>query len=644
MVGTDTRNYDIDDPKGVRRKTKPKIRAWIHRSDNTGIEVTPRYGYGGYCESHLDSVTVKAPSTIRGPSGAKMERAMRNELVDRLTDLLYDNHMITAVSSQTMSQIDSFAQRDYAIPSIALMEQAGLRAWNHIATNLTGKEHNLVFVAGGGNNGGDALVMARQAFNDGWKNCTCVLCGSHLSPACITQRSICRNLGLAVIDISAGQPVPTLSSGPQLDLAKQAIDAADLIVDGIAGTGLRGPLSGIAAQLVAILNERAVQGVPIVSVDVPSGAGDDVSVTAPVVRACATVAMGLPKAICYHPVIRACSGDIVTVNPSFPPQLLEKAFPMVRIATYEDCVPREMKPTDYKNTRGHVAILGGSAGYTGAPRLSARAAFHARCGLVTLFADRESYPILATENPSVIVRQLPETTVSVQGRAIPELAVQELKEYQAILAGPGWGAGREELLRALFDSRTPLVLDADGIGAYAVLVKQDPLALKGHGPLLLTPHPGELRVIAQAVLGDAAAQAIGRTDTPAMYLSLLQELSRRTEAVVLAKSHVNWIVGSEPWQAAAPRAVIVDSMTCELGVAGSGDVLAGVCAAMLGQNPASPFQAAINGALIHLEAGKLAIKKQGWFSSEELVEQIGLAIGSRTCRMEKAPLRTGGLS
>jgi NAD(P)H-hydrate epimerase len=559
-----------------------------------------------------------------------------NELVDRLTVLRYDSRMIAAVSSQTMSQIDANAQRDYAIPGIALMEQAGLRAWNHIAASLSGKEHKLVFLAGGGNNGGDALVMARQAFNDGWRNCTCVFCGTHLSPSCITQRAICRNLGLAIIDTSAGATGQTglNASNSRLDIVIQALNDADLIVDGIAGTGLRGPLAGISAQLVEILNERADQGVPIVSVDIPSGVSDDVSVAAPVVRACATIAMGLPKASCYHPVIRACSGDIITVNPSFPPQLLEKAPPMAQVFTYEDCVLQARKPTDYKNTRGHVAIFGGSAGYTGAPRLAARGAFHARCGLVTLFADRETYPILATENPSVIVRQLPEASATAPFRNATDLTFQDLKDYQAVLAGPGWGAGREDLLRILLDSRLPLVLDADGIRAYASLIKQDPLVLKGHGPLLLTPHPGELRIIVQAVLGEAAAQAIGRTDTPAMYLALLQELSRRTEAVILAKGHVNWIVGSEPWQAANPKAAIVDSRTCELGVAGSGDVLAGICAALLGQDVSSPFKAALDGALVHLEAGKLATRKQGWFSSEELIEQVGVAIDGRTGRAD----------
>lgn len=511
------------------------------------------------------------------------------------------------------------------------MEQAGLRAWNHIAASLSGKDHCLVFIAGGGNNGGDALVMARQAFMDGWHNCVCILCGTHLSPSCIAQRAICKNLGLVMIDTNSQPSVMVGNSalsttGTLPEAVSQAILDADMIIDGIAGTGLRGALSGTAAQLVDALNERAEQGIPIVSIDVPSGASDDVPVTAPVVHACATITMGLPKASCYHPVIRAYSGDIITVNPSFPPQLLAQAIPMARIVTFEDCSITAFKPTDYKNTRGHVAVFGGSSGYTGAPRLSSRSAFHARCGLVSLFADPEVYPILASESPSVIVRQLQEIHRSADSRqSVSSISVQDLAPFQALLAGPGWGAGREDILRVLLDSRQPLVLDADAIKAFASLIRQDPLSMKGHGPLVLTPHPGELRIIVQAVLGEAAAQAIGRTDTPSTYVALLQELSRRTDSVILAKGHVNWIVGSDPWQSASPQAVIVDSMTCELGVAGSGDVLAGICVAMLGQEP-SPLQAAVQGALIHLQAGKQAVEKQGWFSSEDLIEQIGLVI------------------
>lgn len=540
-------------------------------------------------------------------------------VVDRHNDLRYDSRMITAVSSQTMSQIDSSAQRDYAIPGIVLMEQAGLRAWRQVSRTIESKDVAVVFVAGGGNNGGDALVMARQAFNDGWMNCRCILCGTHLSPSCITQRAICRNLGIETIDVASGSD----GDGP-MARAEQALASADLIVDGLSGTGLRGPLSGAAATLVALINQCADREIPVLSVDVPSGAGDDVPVTAPIVRACATISMGLPKLCCYHPVVRAYGGEITVVNPSFPARLLGQAPATVQLATFSDCSLTAMDSTRYKNTRGHVAVFGGSPGFTGAPRLAARGAFHARCGLVTLFADDEIYPVLAAENPSVIVRKLPMQTIS--GKTSIGLSVADLQDFQAILAGPGWGAERTDLLRVLLDSRLPLVLDADGIKAYAALVQQDPLVLKGHGPLLFTPHPGELRILVQAVLGQAAAQTIGRADTPALFLALLQELSKRTESIVLAKGHVNWIVDSTT--SPSPRAVVVDSMTCELGVAGSGDVLAGICAALLSQKPVAPLGCAVDGALLHLRAGTLAKEKQGWFSSEELVEYVGLAVNS----------------
>ncbi|WP_320130735.1 NAD(P)H-hydrate epimerase [uncultured Sphaerochaeta sp.] len=171
------------------------------------------------------------------------------------------------VTSSEMASIDSIAQHRYKIPGLSLMETAGFKIWAAVKGQLY-KEQKLVFLCGGGNNGGDALVVARLAFDEGFLNQVCILVGSHISPSCFTQR-----------EIAKAYELPSLVLGQDLlPNAEQTILDAEVLFDGLSGTGLSGELKGVYRDLVLLANKsKALR----ISIDIPSGVGDDISAQAP---------------------------------------------------------------------------------------------------------------------------------------------------------------------------------------------------------------------------------------------------------------------------------------------------------------------------------------------------------------------------
>ncbi len=521
----------------------------------------------------------------------------------------YYTDMETLASTQTMEVIDSKAQSDYAIPGLILMEQAGVKAWRALIERLADrdwKEQRFLCIAGGGNNGGDALVMAREALFAGVRKTTVLLVGSRISNACATQRNICRSLGLSMVEAE--------SSGDTLaSEALKVVGEADILIDGLAGTGLRGMLTGLSAELVKAVNVRKSQGAFVFSVDIPSGCSDLVSAAAVRVQADVTITMGLQKAACYHPPFRPSWGEVIRINPSFPIKLLKNAPAVALLCDDGDLRLPAVSDQSYKNRRGHVGLFAGSQTYTGAPRLSARAAFHARGGLVTLYCDKEITSVVATESPSVIIRGLDSNSVVSAG--------QLMDLHQALVAGPGWGEGREDLLLTLLRSGLPMVLDADGITCFANLVGGHRLQANDHGPLVLTPHPGELHRMLEILNMPLLAQESGTGSSPEAFIDALQRVAVALEVILVYKSHVVWIVDG---RSAGNLPLVVDGMNSSLGVAGSGDVLTGIVGAFLAQG-LDALEAAKAGVIVHQKAGRIARDAHSWFDSQELVDAVGNA-------------------
>ncbi len=507
------------------------------------------------------------------------------QFVDHPLFLLYSTAMKHVVLSSEVAKIDTASQDVFSLPELSLMESAAMGVWSVVESRIPTKDASLVFLCGGGNNGGDTFAVARLAYNSGFRKLLCIFSGKRLSPSCKRQRDILTNYGIEIITF--GEIVT--------DRVREAIEQADFLFDGLAGTGLKGPLRGDALTLVRLANQSKAY---MIAIDIPSGVSEEVAASAVHGKADLTITFGMRKLAMYHPLTRSDCGEIVEKNPSFPPHLLEKAPIACDLYTSEDSILHKLPSSSYKNKRGHLGIVGGSKEYTGAARLSARSAFASRAGLVSLFCDEDVYSIAASEAPSLMVRVLKEVT--------------ELSSCDALLVGPGWGGGRSSLLEKIFSLEKCVVLDADGITAYAELLNNTEAI--AHGPLILTPHLGELKRLTD-VLYEQAPE-----DTPLAFVSMVQDIADRLNAVLVVKSSLVHI--AFPGES---RIAVIEGLNPSLGVAGSGDVLSGIIGALVGGG-ATVKEAALQGSLLHQESGSLAYAEHGYYDSETLIDCLGQVV------------------
>lgn len=496
---------------------------------------------------------------------------------------MYSIGMKSLALAKTVADLDAQAQDTACLPALVLMESAGLQIFEVWKPELT-RHDRLVFLCGSGNNGGDALVVARYAWNAGYTNSLLILLPKKGSVSYQLQCDITKTYGFETL---VWEP-------SQLERVQKELQAATWIVDGLFGTGLSGELRGDVRLLVDLANESQAKKL---SVDIPSGLGDEVPVTSLHMHADLTVTMGLEKLAMFHPSSRASCGRIITVNPSFPPFLMEKAPYAALLCERTKASLAPLDSREYKNSRGHVAVFSLSEHYTGAARLAARACYFARAGLVSLYCDREALPITASEAPSLMVKVY-------EGHDLPS--------YDALLVGPGWGDGREVLLKTLMGTGIPMVLDADGIRCYARLLKQGEEV--SHGPLILTPHLGELKALC-----DAFSYPEKVLRSPVSFFATLEELSQRLHATMVVKSSLVHIASE------TEKVVVIEGLNPSLGVGGSGDVLSGIIAALLAKLK-DPVVSALEGALLHQEAGRMARQSCGYYDSEALLAFVGKAV------------------
>ena len=490
--------------------------------------------------------------------------------------------MKSLVLASELAKLDENVQRLTNIPALCLMESAGLQIYQSWKPYLV-KDDRLVFLCGAGNNGGDALVVSRYAFQDGFTNQLLIFIGNRISESCAIHRSVARAYGL-----------PSLKAEEtDISVLLGEMAQAAWIVDGLMGIGLKGSLSGLSASLVDAANQsKALK----LAIDVPSGLGDEVACAGTMIKANLTVTMGSLKRSMFHPLTRSRCGTIVCVNPSFPPFLLEQVPQAAQLCDRKACLPK-LDSSEYKNSRAHVGIFGGSTSYTGAARLSAKACFGARAGLVSLYCDPEVFSLAAASSPSVMVKVY-------EGQPIPP--------YGALLVGPGWSPGREDLLATLFATGQSMVLDADGLSAYASLLAQG--LRPQHGPLILTPHLGELKILLDSLYG-----AKQDAESPNSFFAFIQDLAKQLNVTLVVKSSLVHIVDEKG------DVVVIEGNNPSLGVAGSGDVLSGVIAALLAKYQDCWF-AALEGSLIHQEAGLIAKSTYGYYDSEALLAALGKAV------------------
>ena len=462
--------------------------------------------------------------------------------------------MERAISYEEARYLDRVSRDRFSIPSLSLMESAAREFYICVKDELE-KAQDVCFVAGGGNNGADALAVARMAFCDGMRNITIFQAPGRETEEHRVQKEICERLGMKFTD-----EVGT-----------------SLVIDGLIGVGFSGELSDEKKAII----ERMNMAGKVISIDCPSGIkeGRESFCT----EADMTVTFGYVKSAL---LLSPKSGEIRVVNPSFPLDSIPLSSDVYRLFP-ADLNLASIPSDSYKNRKGHVAIFGGSRAYTGAVRLAERAAFKAGAGLVTVFTSDDSYSVVAGENLSPIVRRFSDFS-SADG-------------YSSLLIGPGLtDLSADEIISVInsFSGKTRVV-DAGAINALGQ--KADELT-DGEN-IIITPHPGEFRSLMRTL-------GLDETD---LISDVKRVRDRLKGGTVIYKSSFTLICTLK-------GCFILREPNPALGVAGSGDVLAGITAAL--SDP-------IAGVLLHSAAGEELYRNKGFFTSEELCEATGRI---RACR------------
>jgi NAD(P)H-hydrate epimerase len=505
--------------------------------------------------------------------------------------------VIPLLSRAEVRALDAAAVAQLGVPSIVLMENAGARAASLVRARFPRALGHVLVLGGVGQNGGDAWVVARHLFLHGIVP-ECLLLGERakVKGDALTNLRALEALGIAVLSVT------------QEDGLSRALANASLIVDGLFGTGLDRPLSGLALSAVQAINAADK---PVLSLDLPSGVDADTGqVLGAALQARVTVTFAAHKLGLHQHPGAALAGEIVCAHIGVPVSGAILAG-LIEACDVAALLPRRAADA-HKGTNGHVLVIAGSAGKTGAAVLSASAALRMGAGLVTLASDPETRRAL---DHKVVEIMTAEIDHSDRVASALELA----RGKAAVVVGPGLGLDPEAqaFARTLAKSLPlPALLDADALSSIAGDLDSLRVAI---APRVLTPHPGE----AARLLGCNAAEVQAQRVTTARTLA-----DRSGQVVVLKGAHS---VIAEP----SGRLRIASVGTPALGTAGSGDVLSGVIGALLGQLPA--FEAACCGVELHARAGAIAARSDRGMLAGDLLPALASAL--EQCREERASLR-----
>jgi ADP-dependent NAD(P)H-hydrate dehydratase / NAD(P)H-hydrate epimerase len=481
-------------------------------------------------------------------------------------------------TAEEMSRADRGAQ-ELGIPGSFLMERAGAEMAR--ATLELYAPNRALVVAGGGNNGGDGFVVARELHRAGVE--VAVLPtkdGYEGDPG--TNFEILRNLGVRFV------------SPEELEAE---LSRSDLVIDALLGTGFSGEVREKEARLIEGMNESPA---PILAVDVPSGVdGATGEVHGTAVQAHVTVCAHAAKVGCVISPGREHAGEVVAVDIGIPPEAdVEPSLVWTDAESLQGKIPRTAEPA-HKYSAGALLVVAGSRRTTGAPQMVVRGAERTGCGIVFLATSESSAPAVDLELTEALVHGLPEDEEGYATSSALEQILELAERTSALAVGPGMGTGDEgrRLVEGILrEVNSPVLLDADAI---TNLAGTDSLA-KRKAPTVITPHVGELGRLLDA----------GTKEVSARRLRSARSVAEERGCCVLLK-------GSDTLVAEGGRVAVNSTGSVALATAGTGDILSGVIGALLSRG-VNAYEAARAGAWIHGRAAELWLGETGW-PAESLV-------------------------
>lgn len=490
--------------------------------------------------------------------------------------------------------MDQQAIQQYGIVEEVLMENAGLAAYRVLSESIGIAGRRFLIVCGVGNNGGDGLVVARKIYSGGGLPDVRILSDpAGYKGAARTNFNIVSRLGLSV---------QTMGDAEDID-----VQDCDAIVDAIFGTGLARPVEGRYRDVIKRINDSDKS---VLSLDIPSGvAGDTGQIMGIAVKADRTVTFGLPKI--GNLVYPGCGrgGRLHVTHISFPPELYRSDAITVAVNEPPDLPARD--PAGHKGSFGNVLFIAGAAAYFGAPYFSAFAFLRAGGGYARLAAPRSIVPVIAQQGSEIVFhpqKETPEGSIALENNtALMDLA----RTVDMVVMGPGLSLNTEtrKLILALAAAiNVPLLLDGDGITA----VSGDPDCLRQRKfPTIFTPHLGEMARLTGLSIDEIAADPV----------KIIRRTAKDLAGIIILKGPHSLIGFPDG------RVRINMSGNAGMATAGSGDVLAGTIAAMVGLGiPAE--DAASKGVFLHGLAGDLAADQigQDGMTARDILDFLPLAL------------------
>ena len=489
--------------------------------------------------------------------------------------------------AEAMRAVDRWAIEERGVPGVELMERAGAgvaRALERLAPDGA-----VTVLCGKGNNGGDGLVVARLLREAG-RPVTVVCVAPPQDFTGDARANLERLPGDPPVQLNGAAWTGETGSQGAPPAGADVFAGAAAIVDALLGTGFQGEPRGAVAEAIAAVNcavEHA--GAAVVSVDVPSGVDASTGVVrGAAVRAALTVTFHAGKpGLWIHPG-KAHAGEVQTLDIGIPRGAPAGASIGLIDASMLARLPRRGAAST-KFSSGHVLVAGGSRGLTGAPRMAAEASMRAGAGYVSACVPASLQLVLAgAGTPELMTRGLPDDDGSLTAEAVPGV-LEASARGGAIALGPGLGRsdGAFAFARALAQqAEVALVLDADALNAHAGRLGE--LAPR-RAPTVLTPHAGELGRLLECDSAEIERERLRH----------VRAACEQAAAVVVLKGDDTLIAAPDGGVAVSPG----DSPA--LATAGTGDVLAGVIAALLSQG-LDAFTAAAAGVWMHAEAGRRA--------------------------------------
>ncbi|RHJ92461.1 NAD(P)H-hydrate dehydratase [Parabacteroides bouchesdurhonensis] len=498
--------------------------------------------------------------------------------------------MIKIFTTDKVKELDQYTILNEPVSSIDLVERAAT-VFLHEFCRRYSKQTRIIIFAGQGNNGADALAIARLLTDESYKVETFLFNPTGvLSPDCEINRQRLRNMEhIEFTEVVADFDPPTLNE-------------RDIVIDGLFGSGLNRPLTGGFAMMVNYINQSDAT---VVSIDIPSGLfGEDNRKNDPdaIIKADFTFTFGFPKLAFFFPENAQYVGEWKVLDIGLHPEIIEETpAPFMQIT--EDDIAQVFTPRErfaHKGNYGHALLIAGSKGKMGAALLSARACLRSGAGLLTAHIPHRGENIFQTA--------FPEAMLSFDPNADHFSTVPETSTYSAIGIGPGLGQHMESgaaLERLLQATEKPMVLDADAIN---LLASNNTLLERIPARSILTPHPKEFDRLA----GESSCT-----------------YERLQKAKAYAAEHKLCIILKGAYTATCTPEGNIYFNNCGnpgMATAGSGDVLTGVILGLLAQGY-EPETAAVAGVFLHGTAGDLAAayRSEESMIAGDITEMLGKA-------------------